>query len=40
MKILQHAKKQELDTFDLISNELKEEFTTIYFSLNDAIIIE
>lgn len=40
MKTPQHNKNQELETFDFISNELKEEFITIYSSLNDVIIIE
>ena len=40
MKTPQHNTNLELDSFDFISNELQEEFSNVFNSLDDAIIIE
>jgi len=40
MKNLPKQLNQELEVLDFISNELQEEFTSLCFSLDDAIIID
>jgi len=40
MKTPHHKTNPELDSFELVSNELQEEFANIFYSLDDAIIID
>ncbi|WP_290701550.1 hypothetical protein [Lacinutrix sp.] len=40
MKTTEHNTNLYLDSFDFISNELQEEFTNVFNSLGDAIVID
>lgn len=40
MNTTQRNTNPDLDSFDFISNELQEEFTNVFNSLGDAIVID
>lgn len=40
MKATPQHRTQEMEALDFISNELQEEFTSLCFSLDDAIVMD